>query len=294
MQKEVSALTEESEVNPVIWVQGAACTGCAISLMNSPYPRLKNLLLDELVPGKSIGLKFMATLMGGTGKLALEVLERTRSEKGYILVVDGAVPLGEGGKFCTVGDETFKNQVGRLAEDAYAVVNIGTCASYGGVPSGHPNLTDCVSVPEHLEEQGVTTPALNVPGCPPESSWFVDTLAHVIIYGIPSEDEMDEVGRLKEVYGELVHNHCPRRGDFATGNFASEVGEEGCLVEVGCKGPYTNSPCPNRGWFEGLNWPIRNDHPCIGCTEPGFPDLMSPFYEKFGMEEAEDMYRRLK
>ena len=265
-------LPEESEVNPVIWIQGAACTGCAISLMNSPYPKLKNLLLDELVPGKSIGLKFMATLMGGTGEMALEVLERTKSARGYILVVDGAVPLGEEGKFCTVGDETFENQVARLSADALAVVNIGTCSSYGGIPSGHPNLTECVSVSEHLSEQRISTPTLNVPGCPPEPSWFVDTLAHVIIYGIPSESEIDDVGRLKEVYGELIHNHCPRRGDFSTGNFAKNIGEEACLVELGCKGPYTNSPCPNRG----------------------FPDLMSPFYEKFGMEEAEDMYRRLK
>ncbi len=287
-------MSEETDVNPVIWLQGAACTGCAISLMNAPYPRLKNHLLDELVPGKSIGLKFMATLMGGTGKLALKVLEKTKAKKGYVLVVDGAVPLGEEGMFCTVGEETFDRQVARLAEDASAVVNIGTCSSFGGIPSGEPNLTDCVSVPAHLDNQGIMTPVLNVPGCPPEPGWFVDTLAHVIVFGIPSEEELDEVGRLKEVYGELVHNHCPRRGDFSTGNFAREIGGEGCLVEVGCKGPYTNSACPNRGWFEGLNWPIHNNHPCIGCTEPGFPDLMSPFYEKFGMEEAEDMYRRLK
>lgn len=284
----------ETEVSPVIWIQGAGCTGCAISLMNSPYPKLKNLLLDELVPGKSIGLKFMATLMGGTGELALEVLERTRSKKGYILVVDGAVPVGAGGKFCTVGDEPFSDQVSRLAKDAAIVVNIGTCSSYGGIPAGRPNITDCISVGDHLNSQNIPTPTLNVPGCPPEPSWFVDSLAQVIIYGVPHGKELDDAGRLKEVYGGLVHNNCPRRGDFSTGNFARSLGDSGCLVEVGCKGPYTNSECPNRGWLEGLNWPIRNNHPCIGCTEPGFPDLMTPFYEKFGMEEAEDMYRRLK
>ena len=286
--------SEKSETKPVIWIQGAACTGCAISLMNSPYPKLKNLLLDELVPGKSIGLKFMATLMGGTGELALEVLEKTRAEKDYLLVVDGAIPVGAEGKYCMVGEETFSDQVARLAQDALAVVNIGTCSSYGGIPSGSPNLTESISVTEHLDDQGIDTPALNVPGCPPEPSWFVDTLAKVIISGIPSADELDKTGRLKEVYGDTIHSECPRRGDFATGHFARHIGEEGCLVEVGCKGPYTNSACPNRGWHDGLNWPIGNNHPCIGCTEPGFPDVMSPFYEKFGMEEAEDMYRRLK
>ena len=287
-------LAKKIEVNPVIWLQGAACTGCAISLMNSPYPKLRNLLLDELVPGKSVGLKFMATLMGGTGELALEVLERAKSERDFILVIDGAVPTGEGGKFCTVGDETFADQVARLSLEAYAVVNIGTCSSYGGIPSGVPNLTESISVPEHLKNRGIETPVVNVPGCPPEPSWFVDTLARVIISGIPNPEQLDEVGRLKEVYGELIHDHCPRRGDFSTGNFARHIGEGGCLVEIGCRGPYTNSPCPSRGWNEGLNWPIKNNHPCIGCTEPGFPDLMEPFYRKYTMEEAEDMYRRLK
>lgn len=291
---EVYTLPKKSKVHPVIWLQGAACTGCAISLMNSPYPKLKNLLLDELVPGESIGLKFMATLMGGTGELALEVLERTKSEKSFVLVVDGAVPTGEEGRFCTVGEETFADQVVRLAQSALVVMNIGTCSSYGGIPSGHPNLTGCISVPEQLNKRGINTPTVNVPGCPPEPSWFVDTLARIIISGTPSDDDLDDVGRLKEVYGTLIHDGCPRRGDFTTGNYAREIGDEGCLVELGCKGPYTNSPCPDRGWHEGLNWPIRNNHPCIGCTEPGFPDLMSPFYEKFGMEEAEDMYRRLR
>lgn len=263
--------------------------------MNSPYPGLSELLLDDLVPGKSIGLKFMATLMGGTGELALEVLERTKtSEENYILVVDGAVPIGEEGKFCTVGEEAFHEQLARFADSAFAVVNIGTCSSYGGIPSGEPNLTECISVSDLLEKEGIDTPAVNVPGCPPEPSWFVDTLARVMISGIPSEGDLDETGRLKEIYGELIHDNCSRRGDFTTGHFARNLGEEGCLLQLGCKGPYTNSPCPNRQWHDGLNWPIGNDHPCIGCTEPGFPDLMSPFYEKFGAEESEKFYRRLK
>ncbi len=288
-------MAEKSISYPVIWLQGAACTGCAISLMNAGYPKLSNLLIDEVVPGKSIGLKFMATLMGATGDLALEMLERTVDTKqGYILVVEGAIPTGKGGKFCTVGEEPVANQLIRLGRSADAIVNVGTCSSYGGIPAGSPNITDCQSVGEHLKNYGIDIPYLNIPGCPPEPSWFVDTLATVMLFGLPDPEEVDEVGRLKSVYGELIHDNCPRRGDFSTGHFARHLGEEGCLVEVGCKGPYTNSPCPNRGWQGGLNWPIGNNHPCIGCTEPGFPDLMSPFYKKFDMEKSTELYRRLK
>ena len=288
-------MANKSKVHPAIWLQGAACTGCAISLMNSPYPKLENLLIDDLVPGNSIGLKFMATLMGGTGEMALAALERTKKEdKDYLLIIDGAVPKGENGRFCMVGEEPFADQVARFSREALAIVNIGTCSSYGGIPAGEPNITDCVSVCDLLDERGINTPYVNVPGCPPEPSWFVDTVARIMISGLPSEEDLDETGRLKEIYGELIHDNCPRRGDFATGKFARQIGDQGCLAEVGCKGPYTNSPCPNREWHDGLNWPIGNNHPCIGCTEPGFPDLMGPFYEKFDMEESEEMYRRLK
>jgi len=287
-------LDRQTETYSVIWLQGAACTGCAISLMNSSYPKLSNLLIDEVVPGKSIELKFMATLMGATGELALEVLSRTEAEEDYMLVVEGAVPTGADGKYCTVGEEPIADQVIRLAPKATAVVNVGTCAAYGGIPSGAPNPTEAVAVSEHLNNQGIDTPYLNVPGCPPEPSWFVDTLASVMLFGLPEADQVDDIGRLTAVYGELIHDNCPRRGDFANGHFARHVGEEGCLVEIGCKGPYANAPCPNRGWHDGLNWAIKNNHPCIGCVEPGFPDLMSPFFEKFGPEESEEMYRRLK
>lgn len=179
-------MAEKSKVYPVIWLQGAACTGCAISLMNAQYPKLSNLLIDEVVPGKSIGLKFMATLMGATGDLALEMLERAVDiEQGYILVMDGAIPTGEGGKFCTVGEEPVADQVIRLGRSAEALVNVGTCSSYGGIPAGSPNITDCQSVGEHLENSGIDTPHLNIPGCPPGPSWFVDTLASVMLFGLP-------------------------------------------------------------------------------------------------------------
>jgi len=287
-------LKNKSETCSVVWLQGAACTGCAVSLMNSSYPKLSNLLIDEVVPGKSIHLEFMATLMGATGDLALKVLDRAEADKGYIMVMEGAIPTAKGGIYCTTCDESVSERLSRLARGAEAVVSVGTCASYGGIPSGYPNPTDAVSVQKHLENQGIETPCINVPGCPPEPSWFVDTLAYVMLFGLPEEEELDEIGRLKEVYGDLIHDNCPRRGDFSNGHFARHIGEEGCLVEVGCKGPYANAPCPNRGFHEGLNWAIENNHPCIGCVEPGFPDLMVPFYEKFGPEESESMYRRQK
>ena len=49
---------------------------------------------------------------------------------------------------------------------------------------------------------------------------------------------------------------------------------------MGCKGPATSQNCPNVGWNEHTNWPIGCGHPCIGCAEPNFWDVMTPFYQR--------------
>ena len=51
-------------------------------------------------------------------------------------------------------------------------------------------------------------------------------------------------------------------------------------MSLGCKGPVTHADCPIRLWNHGTNWCIGAGSPCIGCCEPGFPDLVAPFYQK--------------
>ena len=79
---------------PVIWLQGAGCTGCSVSVLNAVSPRIQNLLLDELVPGHQLSLMFHATIMAGQGEPVIEVLKDTEENRkgGYILVVEGAIP----------------------------------------------------------------------------------------------------------------------------------------------------------------------------------------------------------
>jgi len=100
------------------------------------------------------------------------------------------------------------------------------------------------------------------------------TLLHLALYGEP---ELEKFGRPKLFYGETIHNRCPRRHDYDQGIFATEIGQKTCLFRVGCKGPVTYADCPIRRWNDRFNWPIGCNTPCIGCTEPGYPDLMSPF-----------------
>ena len=44
----------ETQEYPVLWVQGATCTGCSVSVLNSESPSVKNVLVDEVIPGKAL------------------------------------------------------------------------------------------------------------------------------------------------------------------------------------------------------------------------------------------------
>ena len=272
---------------PAIWIAGASCSGCSVSLLNSVSPTIKNILIDPVIPGRHVNLRFHATIMAGQGEPVLRVmLETAEVKRGeYLLLVEGAIPTADDGLYCTIGELegkhlTMKEAVLELAEGAMAVISVGTCASFGGIPSGSPNPSGAKSVREVLEEGGLSKPLINVPGCPPHPDWLVGTIAMLLIKGIPSPDELDAALRPKAFFGKLIHDNCPRRAYFDTGQFARHPGEPGCLYELGCKGPVTYADCPLRMWNNGVNWCIGAGSPCIGCVEPTFPDRLQPIFKK--------------
>ena len=270
---------------PVVWLQGAACTGCAVSLLNSFSPSIGSVLLDELSPGAHVNLRFLTTVMAGQGSQVIGVLEDTAAAKGgkYVMVMEGSIQLASP-IFATMGEKggreiVISEKAAELARSAMAVVGLGTCASFGGIPAGEPNPTGAVSIAELLTREQIDTPVVNIPGCPPHPDWLVGTLAAVMRYGLAAI-EVDEIGRPKLFYGKLVHENCPRRADFDAGKFAKAFGQPGCLYELGCKGPVTYADCPLRMWNTGTNWCIGAGSPCHGCVEPDFPDRLSPLYRK--------------
>ena len=287
-------MAETVEV-PVVWLQGAACSGCVVSLLNSFSPSIHTILLRKLTPGKHVNLRFVLTAMAGQGQQVLDVLEDTAKTKagGYVLVMEGSIQLTHP-MFATLGEEgdrevPISEKAADLARSAMAVVAMGTCAAYGGIPSGEPNPTGAISIAELLGREGIETPIVSIPGCPPHPDWLVGSLAAVMRYGLDAI-EVDEIARPKVYYGQLVHETCPRRADFDAGKFAKSFGEPGCLYELGCKGPVTYADCPTRMWNTGTNWCVGAGSPCHGCVEPDFPDRYSPLYKKIS-EERLEMYR---
>jgi hydrogenase small subunit len=280
---------------PVVWLQGAACSGCVVSVLNALSPSIHTVLLRELTPGKHVNLRFLMTAMAGQGAQVIDVLRDTRENQpgGYILVVEGSIQLTHP-MFATLGERgdeevPISEVAATMAKDALAVVGLGACAAFGGIPSAAPNPTGAISIAEHLAREKIDTPVINVPGCPPHPDWLIGSLAAVMRYGLDAV-EVDEVGRPKAFYGKLVHETCQRRPDFDAGKFAKAFGEPGCLYELGCKGPVSYADCPVRQWNSGTSYCINAGSPCHGCTEPDFIDRYSPMYQKIN-EERLALYR---
>ena len=160
-----------SSEKSVIWFQGAGCTGCAVSVLNTESPTVRNLLIDEVVPGAHISLKFMPNVMAGSGDIALKVIKDAAegTPESFILVVEGSVLTSHNGAFGLLGEDENKKHIPmsqtllELTKKADAIVALGTCSAFGGIPAGAGNATGAVSVSEFLKRNSVSTPIINVP-----------------------------------------------------------------------------------------------------------------------------------
>lgn len=250
----------------VIWISGQGCTGCTESLLRPSHPTLEHLILDL------ISLDYNETLNVGAGHQAEAALHQSIEENHgkFILVIEGSIPLKDGGVYCQIAGRPFVDIVKDYAAQAGAIIAIGSCAAWGGIPSAEPNPTGAVGAPEVLKGSTVVT----VPGCPPNAYNFLSTVIHFLTFkGLPG---LDDKGRPKFAYGRLIHENCERRPHFDNGRFALQFGDEGhrlgyCLYKLGCKGPMTYANCPSI-LFNDVGsgaWPVGTGHPCFGCTEGG-------------------------
>jgi hydrogenase small subunit len=258
----VNAMTQPRKPS-VIWLQFQECTGCTESLLRSDHPTLDKLILDL------ISLDYHETLFAAAGhQIEAARVSAMKENKGkYILVVEGAIPVKDGGIYCKVGGRTAIDLARECAADAAAVIAIGSCASWGGMPATAPNPTGASSLASVLGK-----PVVSIPGCPPNPYNFLSTVVHFLTFG--SLPELDAKGRPKFAYGRLIHENCERRAHFDAGRFATQFGDEGhkagyCLYKLGCKGPETYANCPSVHFNDTDTWPVGCGHPCIGCSEEG-------------------------
>ena len=302
---------------PVIWLQGQSCSGCSVSFLNSVHYKTAD---DILI--NNINLEYHPTLMAAAGDFAISAASVVRpspgelnglasdwlsgdsgsnfdlngdgevnlvdfeklSKRGYILIVEGAIPTGAQGEYCEIADGlTMIDALDKFSQNASLIVAVGTCASFGGVPASGPNPTGAMGVKDALNYLGKPKDVINVSGCPVHPDWLVGTLVSALMgQSIP----LDIDGRPMEYFSQRIHENNRGNCPLKPYDEVHRLGEVGCLEELGCKGKKTKADCYYRKWNSGgvneygVNWCIGAGSPCIGCTEKGFPDGdFAPFYE---------------
>jgi len=247
----------------VIWLHFQECTGCTESLLRTSHPALAELILDL------VSLDYHETLFAAAGYQIEDALKSAMAANAgkYICVVEGAIPTMDKGIYCKIGGRTAIDILNDVAGKAGAIIAIGSCASFGGIPAADPNPTGATGAPQILAGKTVVT----LPGCPANPYNFLGTALQYATFGtLPA---LDDKGRPRFAYGRVIHEDCPRRPHFDAGQFVQQFGDEGhrngwCLYKMGCKGPVTHANCSLQPFCEVPGaWPIGIGHPCFGCTE---------------------------
>jgi hydrogenase small subunit len=273
---------------PVIWIQGQNCSGCTVSVLNSDHFNP-----HDLGSGK-LSIRYQPTIMSAEGDEATDIIEETikGSEGKYIVVLEGSVPTGGGEGFCTFGltdgtkqvmgrafpaDRTVFDWLVELVPGAEAVLAVGNCASFGGIPMMEAQVTGAGSATDLVEAIDIDKPVINVAGCPPHPDWIMGTLMDLLLWVDEHKEApvLDDKMRLKVFYESKVHDRCDRRKAFEAKQFLEDWNdcrpdEDRCLLRLGCRGPSTYADCPTRRWNSATDWCVAVNAPCHGCTNPDF------------------------
>lgn len=270
----IAANIEQAPRPVLVWLEFQDCAGNTESFLRASHPTVADLILD------TISLNYHETLMAAAGHQAEEALAKTLTDyRGkYIALVEGSIPTGAGGAYCTIGGRSGLQIAREVCGGAAATIAVGTCATFGGIPAAHPNPTGALSVGDAVP--GVKN-LVNMSACPMNA----ENITALLVYYMTMKQwpPLDQYRRPLFAYGKFIHDNCERRANFDAGEYVEAWGDEAhrhgaCLYKMGCKGPATSQNCPSVRWNEGTNWPIGCGHPCIGCAEPNFWDTMTPFY----------------
>lgn len=277
-------------LTPAIWLELASCTGCTESLAQADTPDIATIVLEL------ISLNYAETLSAGAGHSLELAKQQTIDAGGYLLFIEGALMEGWNGDALRIADERGTDIVEHCAEHAAAIICTGSCAVDGGWQAGYPNPGGAIGIQLYLEKAKAAgkiefeiPPIINVPMCPSNPEHLIAVLVDYLLLGtVPA---LDGHNKPSLMFGQTIHDNCPRRGHFENGEFVYKFGSAEevkgyCLYTVGCKGPQTKSNCPIVRWNRRSGWCVEAGAPCAGCatadpTRQGYNwvDLNTPFLQ---------------
>ncbi|MBB5021997.1 hydrogenase small subunit [Desulfurispira natronophila] len=247
----------------VLWLHGSSCTGCTCSLLDIEKVPVVDILT------RFAHMVFHHDLSLATGDQVTETIDKLlESEEPFVLVVEGSIPVRMP-HTCMVAHRTMDSWMQRILPKAQACIAAGTCAAFGGVTQMEGMDTGSMGLLQYSYYRGITTPIITLPGCPMKPEHFVYSVLHYSTHGAPPP--LDRYGRPRRFFGRTVHDRCVKYADFQENYFSRKIGEDGCLLRLGCQGMVTRSDCMITGYNNNTNVCLRAGHPCIGCSGENFP-----------------------
>jgi hydrogenase small subunit len=257
----------------VVWLAGASCEGCTMATLGATGPTFEDLLLGRVPAVPPVSLLHPALSLESGDAYRARLTAAAWGELGpLLLVLEGSV-LDEtragAGSFSRLGTEddrpvTTAAWIDRLAPRADAVIAIGSCATWGGIPAAAGSPTGAMGLEDYLGRDFTSRgglPIINVPGCAPSGDAFVEVLVSVSLHlSRVTPLELDEERRPRWLYSRLTHPVPPRAGYVDAAVYAAED-----RPAVGC-------PVPGQGWMKGIGGCAHVGGACIGCTARDFTD----------------------
>ncbi|MCW5853806.1 MAG: hydrogenase expression protein HypE, partial [Anaerolineae bacterium] len=280
------------------WLAGMSCDGCSVAVTGATSPSVEDLLIGRLpgVPRLVLHHPVLSVEAGPAFVRNFEMAVDGELNAPYVVIFEGSVAderlaAKTGGYWSGMGMDEHGQMIPtaawlkRLAPGAAAVIAIGTCATWGGIPAAIGNPTGSMGVMDFLGKDyrsALGLPVVNIPGCSPVGDNFSETVAAVLLFlnGLGPLPEFDELGRPAWLFNQTVHQGCNRAGFYEEGIFDDHYGGAQCLVEIGCWGPVVNCNIARRGAINHMGGCMNVGGICIGCTMPGFPDSFAPFYQR--------------
>jgi NiFe hydrogenase small subunit HydA len=273
----------------VLWLQTGGCGGCTLSLLCAESP-------DLLATFKAAGINLLwhPMLSEASGTEMIDILEAVvkREVRLDALCIEGAIlrgPNGSGRFHILAGTgRSMLEWVKELAGVAGYTLGIGTGASFGGITAGGDNPTDACGLQYEESERGGVLggdylsaeglPVINVAGCPTHPNWIIETLMQ-LVQGEFTTDDLDSWQRPRSYADHLAHHGCPRNEFYEFKASASQLSQQGCMMEhMGCLGTQAHADCNLRPW-NGTGSCLKGGYACINCTAPGFQEPGHRFLE---------------
>ena len=277
---------------------GLSCEGDSVAMTSATNPSLEDIIL-QAIPGMPKVVVHNQVVDYAVGQEYAQAW--FDAEKGeldpFVLVIEGSLGNeeinGEGHwTGFAVNPEngqpiTMNEWLDRLAPKAAAVVAVGTCATYGGIPAMKNNPTGAMGVPDYLGwnwKSKAGLPIVCIPGLPGPARQHDRDAA---VPRAASRRARAGPGARRGASAQVaVRAHRARelqpRRLHRAGRVRHRVRLRSPLPGQAraARARWSSATCPVRGWVNGVGGCPNVGGICMACTMPGFPDQYMPFMDE--------------